>query len=115
MNDKPLSQNQIAQLPEEFSIPAQLLEKWFQIPDSNYLEFRLTRRDLDKLFNSLYYLCQAQYATHNTLIKWSNGETEQANQNLIESSRNLINSQNSLKQFFMSIMVSATSTSHAVE
>jgi hypothetical protein len=94
-------------LPEEFSIPRQVLDKWLSIPHADYINARLTRQDIDNLFFAINRSLQAQTATHDCLISWSNGSLVDANASLHNSKRLLIESGNNLRQFFTGLASSA--------
>ncbi|KQU50342.1 hypothetical protein ASG72_17120 [Bosea sp. Leaf344] len=94
-------------MPELIDIPRQLVEPWLHLQSTDYIDVRLTKRDIDKFFFSAVKGLQAQEETHNCIIAWSNGDTAQANEALLRSKRLLIESQNEIRMFLAAIMAGA--------
>lgn len=90
------------------TIPAQQLEKWFQLPSDKYLNIQLTRSDLDRFYSVFDRIYSAQNLSLEVLIKWSNGDTEGAERALTSSRYALRESQDQLRLFFNALMASAT-------
>ena len=95
-------------LPASYGIPVQLIEGWLALPQTAYVEPRLTRLDWDHLFTAINKITDAQIQVNNTIINWTNGNTLGANQALFKSQKSIIKSQNSLRMFFAAILASAT-------
>jgi hypothetical protein len=67
---------------------------------------RSEKRDVDNLMIGLFRLADAQTASDATLVSWSNGNPEQANQNLSHFRHQNAEGQNRLRQFLGSIIAS---------
>ena len=91
-------------LPSSITIPAQIIEKWVEIPESNYLELRLTRSDIDKFYFAFSNLASAQAVFQDAMVLHSNQQFEEANKANRESRRLLIEGQNSFRIFFTALM-----------
>ena len=94
-------------LPEAYTIPIQLIEKWLAIPPAQYLELRISQGDLDSLYACIDRNIAAQSAFQNAIIEWTRGNAAQANLQIVESKRLLIESQNALRRLFTGIMAAA--------
>jgi hypothetical protein len=98
---------QIPVLPEATTIPFAMVQKWMDLSDTQYVDFKLTRTDLDHLFKTIDKQHRATYLLQAALLNFTNGDLESANKNFVESQRHLIESQNALRNFFMAIMAQA--------
>lgn len=107
MSDQNLPPKGAPPLPEPYSFPTQLVERWIQIPPQNYIDARLTRQDLDQLFFGLSKAFQANQALMDCLIRWSNNDLTGANEALQEARRKAIEGDNSVRHFFAAIMAAA--------
>lgn len=96
-------------LPESLSIPNGMLEKWFGFQPQEYIDFRVTREDLDKLFLAINQSIQSQSAMDQAFVDWTNGRTQDADQWMFEARRLRVESGNALRRFFMAIMASSHS------
>jgi len=94
-------------LPESFSIPPALVERWFATPAQQTVEFGLTRGDLDHFYNSVNRCIEAQWTFQDCMVDFTAGRASEANAKLRLSQRRLVEAQNSLKQLMASIMASA--------
>jgi hypothetical protein len=70
---------------DRITIPRQVLEDWVAIPADDYVDVRLTRRDLDRLYSVFDELAAAQRALAGALIDWSHDRHASAEQNLTAS------------------------------
>lgn len=95
-------------LPEPFTIPQALLEQWGEIPQTEYLNFPLTRQEIDHLLTGLLHTTDAQIMLDRTLVEWSNGRLDEANRIINEFRRLNIFAQNNIRQFIASVMASVT-------
>lgn len=95
-------------LPQSYVFPTQLLEKWLAVPPGQYVEARLTRQDLDQLFFGLTKTLSALQSLEAALVRWSNNDLTGANEKLFESRRVAVEADNSVRQFFAALMISAT-------
>ena len=95
-------------LPESVTIPAALIEDWLAIPPQSSLSVDLRREDLDHFYASINRCIEAQYAFQDSMVDYTGGRVEAANLKLRGAQRKLVESQNALRQFMMSVMASAT-------
>jgi hypothetical protein len=95
-------------IPPFYLFPRPLLEDWLAIPPSEYVEARLTRNDVDQLLLGLMKAFDAQEAIDRALVGWSNGNLAEANAALEHARRLRAMGQNEVRQFFASLMLSAT-------
>jgi hypothetical protein len=84
---------------------AQLL-KWIAVPEDAIIPAPIRKRDVDNLMLGLFRLADAQNALDTTLVLWSNGKPEEANQNLARFRHLNGDGQNRLRQFLASIIAS---------
>jgi hypothetical protein len=96
-------------LPDQYMIPAQLLEQWIEIKTDEYLYFKITRLDVDKLLFALSSIVRSQQTPQEWVIHWSNGRTQEANLEMSKSRISALHSQNDIRQFIANLMVSAIS------
>jgi hypothetical protein len=104
---KPPQALAIAPLPDVFTIPAQLIEQWGQIPQTDTILSPLTRQDIDHLLVGLLRSLDAQTAIDRALTEWSNGKLDDANSAIATARRLNIDSQNHIRQLATAIMASA--------
>jgi hypothetical protein len=95
-------------IPEEYFIPTQLLDQWFKIPEGQYVNINLTRKDFDNLFNALDKNIKAQAIFQSAMTLYTNGHIEAANRAMRDSTIKLTEAHNALRFLYTSIMVSAT-------
>jgi|SRR5882757_1961782 len=95
-------------IPEEYVIPIQLVEKWFNIPESDYVNVNLTRRDFDSLFAAIDKNVQAQAIFQQAMTFYTNGNLDEANRKMRDSTIKLTEAHNSLRYLYTSVMASAT-------
>jgi hypothetical protein len=93
-------------VPEVYSVPTQLLEKWYDIDPNYYLSFRLTRQDVDKIYASVYKLARATESTQQCLINWSNGRTDDANHEMAKAQKLTAEAVSDARQVMAAVMVS---------
>src|ERR1700733_9339789 len=93
------------------TIPLSLIEQWTKLRLDHYLEVRLGRNDLDHFYNAFERSLAAHYELQECLVQYSNGNTALANEHIVKSRRLLLESQNSFRQAFMAIIVSAVTPS----
>jgi hypothetical protein len=89
---------------QQFS-EAQLL-KWIGVPEDAIITAPFRRRDVDNLMLGLFRLADAQSALDSTLVHWSNGKPEEANQQLARFRHLNADGQNRLRQFLAAIIAS---------
>jgi hypothetical protein len=89
---------------QQFS-EAQLL-KWIAVPEDAIITTPFRRRDVDNLMLGLFHLADAQSALDATLVLWSNGKPEEANQKLAHFRHLNADGQNRLRQFLAAIIAS---------
>ena len=65
--------------PEVLTVPRQVLEQWFKIPEHEYVNMQLTRKDLDQFFIAFEKMITAQVALQNSYMAYTNGDNEAAN------------------------------------
>lgn len=106
MQDTP-SAIQDDQLPRPISLPQQLLDQWFAVPDREYLEIALTRSDLDQLFALLDGIIKNQRLLSQLVVDWSNGNLDAANKALRDSRFTAAQASNDLRTWFIALMASA--------
>ena len=94
-------------LPEPYTIPAQLVTNWLDIPPHADLEIRLNRTDFDSLYTAFNRSLEAQQSFQSSMIHYTNGRTDAANDLHYDSQRLLIESQNAFRRFFLAVMTSA--------
>lgn len=94
-------------LPRPIGIPQQLLDQWIAIPHQDYLEFALTRNDLDQLFALLDGIIKNQHLLSQLVVDWSNGNLDAANQALRDSRFTAGQASNDLRTWFIALMASA--------
>jgi hypothetical protein len=104
-NQPPIS---LPPLPEEYSIPLQLIESWLQIPEHKYVSPNLTRADLDSLFNCIDKSLKAQANFQNAMVAWTSGNIEESNRLNHDARRLMLESSSAIRRFFAAIMASAT-------
>ncbi|MBW3098654.1 hypothetical protein [Pseudohoeflea coraliihabitans] len=95
-----------APLPNSVTIPSQIIEKWVDIPETQFLDLRVTRVDMDRLYFSFDNMARAQALFQDAIIAHSNGQVDEANHLNHESRRLLIEAQNAHRLFFMALMSS---------
>jgi hypothetical protein len=95
-------------LPQHYEFPYQLLDSWYGMQPGAYVDVRLTQRDFDRLFWGLTKTIQALDQTNQALVDWSNGRAADADLDLYNSKRLLLEANNEIRQFFAAVMVSAT-------
>jgi hypothetical protein len=92
-------------LPEPYTIPAALLEQWGEIPPLERVAIPpLTRQDIDHLLTGLLRTIDTQVLLDRTIVEWSNGRLEEANQAINEVRRLNLDAQNSIRQFITAVM-----------
>jgi hypothetical protein len=89
-----------------YKIPEELLLKWIGVPEDAIITSPLRRRDVDNLIIGMLRLADAQAALDATLVLWSNGKPELANETLVDFRRQNAETQNRLRLFLASIMAS---------
>lgn len=89
-----------------YKIPEELLLKWIGVPEDAIITSPLRRRDVDNLIIGMLRLADAQAALDATLVLWSNGKPEQANETLTDFRRQNAEAQNRLRLFLAAIMAS---------
>ncbi|MFO1162564.1 MAG: hypothetical protein U1E60_27260 [Reyranellaceae bacterium] len=94
-------------LPERYAIPLELIEKWTKIQPGEVVQVSLSRADLDQLFFGLTNTIGAQQALQDALVKWSNGDVQDANKSLDQSRRGNIIADNHVRRFFAAVMAGA--------
>ena len=104
MTDKP------PPLPNVQAIPDPLLAQWIEIPTSDALTVNVTRNDIDQLFFAINNLISAQHALQELLVFYSNGNLDEANDNMDRARRWSIESTNSLRSFFSGIIAGEMKT-----
>jgi hypothetical protein len=95
-------------LPELYTIPAQTIERWLSLAPAQFIQLRLSRSDLDAFFQALDRNFAAQFHLSQTLINYSNGRLDEANDSLHEAQRQLAEAQNYFRRFFNGVMAGAT-------
>lgn len=83
------------------------MEQWTQIPLEADVEVAITKGDLDNLYFAINHLNMSQASMQEALIKYSNGELDDANQFMDASRRSNIESLNALRGLFTALMSSA--------
>jgi hypothetical protein len=94
-------------LPTGYTIPMQIVEAWFRIEPTAYVDVKLTRGDWDCLFTAIDKATSASVHTNSMMIHWTNGNLPASNASLTESQRALIEAENALRRFFNALMASA--------
>lgn len=94
-------------LPRPIGIPQQLLDQWIAIPNQEYLEIAVTRRDLDQLFALLDGIIKNQRILSQLIVDWSQGHLEEANKALRDSRFTSAQASNDLATWFIALMSSA--------
>jgi hypothetical protein len=93
-------------LPTLQNIPQALVDQWVQIPNQRKLSLRVTKGDIDALFFAVNNLINSQNQLQQSLIRYSNGEIDAANEHMDLSQRASIESLNSLRAFLTSLISS---------
>jgi uncharacterized coiled-coil protein SlyX len=93
-------------LPALNFIPLQLIEAFLAIPSDEYVDFRLTRTDIDRLYGAINNGIEAQWTFQNAMIDQTNGRTNEANQNLRKAQARLIHASNDLRALMTAVMAS---------
>jgi hypothetical protein len=106
MNDIPNSSSD-DQLPRPIDIPRQLLDQWFTVPKSDYVEIALTRGQIEQFFYLLDGIIKNQQLLSQLVVDWSNGNLEQANKALRDSRFTSAQASNDLTTWFTALMTSA--------
>ena len=94
-------------LPEAQVIPANIVHRWGSLSPDTFVGSGLTRQDWDNLFFCLDHTVGATAAIQASLIAYSNGDMDRANDESWEASRRSIEAQNKLRQFMTGLMSSA--------
>lgn len=94
--------------PDIINFNQKLLEQWIALPPNRRIVAELTRQEIDFLLFGLLRTSEAITALQNALVQYSNGQTENANRELGESRRLVVDGQNNIRQFFTGIMLSTT-------
>lgn len=94
-------------LPEEYNIPATLVERWASLPLGHPLAVNLTKQDADNLFFALLKMAEAVGHLDLALVSWSNGSIEEANKQIGDSRRLVVESVNRSRQFLSGVMLAA--------
>jgi hypothetical protein len=81
-----------------------VLLKWIGVPEDTIINASLRRRDVDNLMLGMLRLAEAQGALEATLVLWSNGNRDEANQTLNNFRRLNVEAQNRLRLFLTSII-----------
>jgi hypothetical protein len=92
--------------PPIYQIPEQLLLKWIGVPEDAIITSPLRRRDVDNLILGMLRLADAQAALDATLVLWSNGKQQEANQTLADFRHRNADAQNRLRLFLAAVMAS---------
>jgi hypothetical protein len=92
--------------PPIYQIPEALLLKWIGVSDDTIITSPIRRRDIDNLVIGMLRLGDAQSALEATLVLWSNGKLEDANQTLANFRRLNAEGQNRMRLFLASIIAS---------
>ncbi len=94
-------------LPETFEIPAAIVNHWVSLPSTTALHMTFTRQDWDHLFFALDYALTSIAAMDRCIVHYSNGEIDQANNEMWDTRRRVIEGHNRLRQFMTGLMASA--------
>ena len=93
--------------PTPFNIPAATVQRWVNVPNGQPLNAPLTRADLDNLFFSIDLNIKATFNLQQSLIHYTNGRLDEANQASALAGTNLAEASNRLRVFMNAIMASA--------
>jgi hypothetical protein len=96
----------LPQPPPIYQIPEGLLLKWIGVPEDAIITSPLRRRDVDNLIIGMLRLADAQASLDATLVFWSNGKQQEANQTLADFRRQNAEAQNRLRLFLAAMMAS---------
>ena len=95
-------------LPEPVSIPHALIEDWVKLSDGAELNLALRRQDVDHLVFALDKHLHATDWLRVAMIHFVNGSVAEGHDALNTSQRHVVESQNRLRQFMISLMHAAT-------
>jgi len=90
------------------NFPEDVLQKWVTLPADMPISVPLTRQDIDNLLFALLRNNDAHLAIDHAIVRWSNGEMDEANSSLVEFRKFTAQSQNHTRRFFAAIMAQAT-------